>query len=257
MEKKPTSVPVLANDKIAEGIYSLWIETAGMADEAVSGQFVSLYCRDRTRMLPRPISICEIDRAGGRLRLVYRVAGRGTDEFSHLCAGDTLEVLGPLGSGFPIEEVRGKRMLLVGGGIGIPPLLAAARALGGETMVAAGYKDVCFLEEEFQSCSHFYVATEDGSKGVKGTVLTAIDAYQLQADGIFACGPRPMLRAVKEYALAGQIPCWVSMEERMACGIGACLACVCPTTTLDEHSNVHNRRVCKDGPVFLSTEVEL
>ncbi len=252
-----TCATVLDNEEIADGIYSLWIEAAQMAETAVCGQFVSLYCGDLSRMLPRPISICQIDRAGRRLRLVYRVAGRGTDEFSHLCAGDTLEALGPLGNGFPADEVCGKRMLLVGGGIGLAPLLATARCLGGETMVAAGYRDVCFLEEEFKACSHFYIATEDGSRGVQGTVLTAVRTYQLAADGIFACGPRPMLRAVKDYALARQIPCWVSLEERMACGIGACLACVCATTERDGHSHVHNRRVCKDGPVFLSTEVEL
>ena len=113
------------------------------------------------------------------------------------------------------------------------------------------------LNEEFAKYADVYVATEDGSAGTKGNVLNAIQEKALEADVIFACGPTPMLRALKEYAAANNITCWISMEERMACGIGACLACVCKSKEIDAHSQVHNKRVCKDGPVFLSTEVEL
>ena len=101
------------------------------------------------------------------------------------------------------------------------------------------------------------MATEDGSAGTKGNVLDTVREEQLAADVIFACGPKPMLRTIKAYALEHQIPCWISMEERMACGIGACLACVCQSKDKDEHSNVNNKRVCKEGPVFRAEEVEL
>ena len=114
-----------------------------------------------------------------------------------------------------------------------------------------------FLTEELGASGAFYVATEDGSAGTKGNVLDAVREQGIEADVIYACGPKPMLRAIKAYAEEKGIECYLSMEERMACGIGACLACVCQSKEKDEHSQVHNKRVCKDGPVFLSTEVEL
>ena len=121
----------------------------------------------------------------------------------------------------------------------------------------AGYRDELFLTEELGASGAFYVATEDGSAGTKGNVLDAVREQGIEADVIYACGPKPMLRAIKAYAEEKGIECYLSMEERMACGIGACLACVCQSKEKDEHSQVHNKRVCKDGPVFLSTEVEL
>ena len=114
-----------------------------------------------------------------------------------------------------------------------------------------------YLKDEFEKYADVYVATEDGSSGTKGNVLNAIQEKALEADVIFACGPTPMLRAIKQYAEERNIECYISLEERMACGIGACLGCVCKTKEVDAHSNVHNKRVCKDGPVFLSTEVDL
>ena len=118
-------------------------------------------------------------------------------------------------------------------------------------------RDELFLMDEFREEGEVYVATEDGSAGTEGNVLDAIRENGLTADIIYACGPKPMLRAIKAYALEHQIPCWISMEERMACGIGACLACVCQSKDKDEHSNVNNKRVCKEGPVFRAEEVEL
>ena len=118
-----------------------------------------------------------------------------------------------------------------------------------------GYRDVLFLNKEFESYGDVYVATEDGSVGTKGNVLDAIKENGLEADVIFACGPTPMLRAIKEYAITNNIECYVSLEEKMACGIGACLACVCKSKEVDHHTNVNNKRICKDGPVFNSKEV--
>lgn len=248
---------VISQEQIAEGIYSMWLQTEKIAEEAKAGQFISLYCNDGGRLLPRPISLCEIDKEKKTLRIVYRIAGKGTEEFSKMKQGDTVEVLGPLGNGFPLEEAEGKRIFLVGGGIGIPPMLETAKQLSGEKMIVAGYRDELFLDSELKQAGRLYVATEDGSTGTKGNVLDAIRENELDADIIFACGPTPMLRALKGYAEEKGIVCWISMEEKMACGIGACLACVCKSKEVDEHSHVHNKRICKDGPVFLASEVEL
>ena len=260
MGKKTKEIcAIVSQECIGKDIYSMWLQTETIAKEAVPGQFVSLYSRDGSKLLPRPISLCEIDREQERIRLVYRVTGKGTgtEEFSRYHAKVGIETMGPLGNGFPLEAVKGKKVFLIGGGIGIPPMLQTAKELEAEKIMVLGYRDELFLNEEFESYGKVYMATEDGSAGTKGNVLDAIRENGLQADAIFACGPTPMLRALKAYALEQNIPCWISMEERMACGVGACLACVCKTKEKDAHSNVHNKRICKDGPVFLSTEVEL
>ena len=246
---------VISQEKLMDGIYSMWIQTEQIAAEAVPGQFISVYSKDGSRMLPRPISLCEIDREAGTLRIVYRVAGAGTAEFSAYEAGETIEILGPLGNGFPLLE---KKAFLIGGGIGIPPMLQLAKELNCEKQVVVGYRDSSmFLTEELAANGTLYVATEDGSVGTKGNVMDAIRENTLDAEVIYACGPTPMLRAIKAYALEHNIECYISLEERMACGIGACLACVCKSKEIDHHTHVNNKRICKDGPVFLATEVEL
>ena len=228
---------------------------------AVPGQFISMYTNDGSKLLPRPISLCEIDKEKNQLRVVYRVTGvdTGTEQFSKMAAGDTIEILGPLGNGFPLEEGKGKTAFLMGGGIGVPPILELAKQLDCEKkQIVVGYRDAgTFLKKEFEENGEVYISTEDGSVGTKGNVMDAIREQALEADIIYACGPTPMLRAIKQYAEEKNIVCYISMEERMACGIGACLGCVCQSKDKDHHSNVHNKRVCKDGPVFLSTEVEL
>ena len=249
---------IVYQSRIAADIYSMWLQTERIAAQAVPGQFVSLYCNDASRLLPRPISICEINPRSGMLRLVYRVAGKGTEEFASMHPGDTLDILGPLGNGFPLGRAEGKRSMLIGGGIGLPPMVELCRQLPGEKTVVAGFRSERFLMEDFEAlAARTAVATEDGSFGTKGTVLDAIREQGLEADIIYACGPTPMLRAVKEYAVEKGAECWLSMEERMGCGIGACLACVCQSKEIDGHSRVHNKRVCKEGPVFEAGEVEL
>lgn len=247
---------VTAQERIASDVYSLWIRAEQIAEEAKPGQFLSLYTGDDSRMLPRPISICEIGRTAGLIRMVYRTVGKGTEEFSRLKAGGRIRVVGPLGNGFPLDR-GGKKALLMGGGIGIPPMVQLARELSGEVQIVAGYRDELFLTEELEAVGTLCIATEDGSAGTKGNVLDVVREQGLTADVIYACGPRPMLRAVRDFAETEGIECWLSMEERMACGVGACLACVCRSVETDPHTRVHNKRVCKDGPVFLSTEVEL
>ena len=258
MAKLKMKSTVIEQKMIADGICSMWLDAKEVAVQAKPGQFISVYSNDKSRVLPRPISICEIDREKGTLRIVYRVVGKGTEEFSKAEAGDSFEILGPLGNGFPIEEAKGKKVLMIGGGIGVPPMLQTAKEIEGEAIIVSGYRNQdLFLKEELESAGTLFIATEDGSVGTKGNVVDAIRENQIEADMIYACGPKPMLRALKNYALEKGIPCWISMEEKMACGVGACLACVCQSKDVDSHSHVHNKRICKDGPVFLSTEVEL
>lgn len=247
---------------LAPGICSIWLEEADFVKDAVPGQFVSVYCEDKSRLLPRPISICEMDRAGEKLRLVYRIAGAGTKELSERKPGEQVTVMGPLGNGYRmdiIKNLEGAHSLLIGGGIGIPPLLALAQALPGKKTAVLGYRDSgIFLKEEFLACGcEIVIATDDGSVGTKGNVIDAIRANALYGDQIFSCGPTLMQRGVKAYAAENKIPAQLSLEERMACGIGACLGCVCKSTEIDAHSQVHNKRVCKDGPVFFAEEIEL
>jgi len=251
---------VLNIEEIGKDIFSLVLQTKLIAKEAVPGQFVSVYSNDKSRLLPRPISICEADEESGCLRLVFRIAGEGTREFSRLETGDKVDLVGPLGNGFPAERAEGRRVWLIGGGIGIPPMLQLDHDLeemGAASGVTAilGYRDEQFLLEDF-SCE-CVIATEDGSAGTKGNVLDAIRENDLKADVIYACGPTPMLRALREYSLKEGIECWLSLEEKMACGIGACLSCVCRSAEKDEHSQVNNKRICTEGPVFLSTDIEL
>lgn len=256
-EKVKEKAVIISQEEISLDIYSMWIET-NAAKTAKPGQFVALYCNDGSRILPRPISICEIDKKNNRLRFVYRVVGKGTEEFSKYHAGTEIEIMGPLGNGFPMEKAKGKKAILIGGGIGVPPMVELAKQLDAESkVIVAGYRNLLFLDYELKACGDFYPATEDGSIGVKGTVIDAIVENKLEADVIYACGPTPMLRAIKEYAEKHNIEAWVSMEEKMACGIGACLACVCKTKEKDKHTNVNNTRICKEGPVFNAEEVEL
>lgn len=260
--KRKVTAQVLSQRELAPGIYDMWLETE-LAGDALAGQFIGIYPKNQAHLLPRPISICEIDkkRGAGALRIVYRTAGAGTAEFAKWQAGEEAEILGVLGNGFPTERVREKRVALLGGGIGIPPMLQLFKELtarGTEAVMVAGYRDnQLFLKEDFEKAGPLVIATEDGSAGVRGNVLTALEQEGLLADVLMACGPMPMLRAVKEKALKADIDAYLSLEERMACGVGACLGCVCKTTKKDAHSHVMNARICTEGPVFDAREVEI
>ncbi len=252
-EKYKAQAVIIRQEEISYGVYSMWLKTEQVAGQAKPGQFVSVYCHEGSRLLPRPISICEIDREDRAIRIVYRVVGKGTEELSQMRTGRCLDIVGPLGNGFPLKD---KKAFLIGGGIGIPPLLELAKELKSEKQMVLGYRDSMFLQEEFKKQGSLYVATEDGSYGTDGNVLDAIRENGLNAEIIYACGPMPMLRAVKAYAKERGIECWLSLEERMACGIGACLGCVCKSKERDSHTNVNNKRICKEGPVFRAEEVE-
>lgn len=291
MTKFRECAKVTLKRQIGRGIFDLRLKTENIAKAAAPGQFVSVYSNDKSRLLPRPISICGADKETGILRLVFRVAGKGTEEFSLLEPGDPVSLVGPLGNGFPVDRAfagnedgstddDAKTVFLIGGGIGIPPMVQLAKTLKekaaeGQTPQAAegqtprpegqtprlisvlGFRDELFLTEDLEKYSDLVIATEDGSCGTKGNVLDAIREKRLKADVIYACGPTPMLRALQAYAIQTGTECWLSLEEKMACGIGACLSCVCRSKDVDGHSKVKNKRVCTEGPVFRSTEVEL
>lgn len=256
MKEKCTAV-VISQVQLAPGIYDMWLETK-LAGSAVPGQFIGVYTKDKSRLLPRPISICEVREDKKALRIVYRVAGAGTEEFAGYKAGDAVEVLGTLGNGFPLEEAEGKKVFLMGGGIGVPPILELAKRMNAEKQIIMGYRDSqTFLREDFEKYGKVYIATEDGSVGTRGNVMHAIAENALEADVIFACGPMPMLRAIKTYAAEHGIKAYISLEEHMACGVGACLGCVVKTKEKDHHSHVNNARICTDGSVFEAGEVEI
>lgn len=261
MQKHQENATVVSQKQIGDGIFDLTLEAKAIANEAVAGQFVSVYSNDPSKLLPRPISLCGFDKEKGTIRLVYRVTGEGTgtEEFSRLKEGDTIRLIGPLGNGFAV--IPGKKAFLVGGGIGVPPMLQLAKEINKNQLapmqVIMGYRDDnTFLLDEFKEEAQSFVSSDNGAVGTKGTVVDAIKENGLEAEVIYACGPMPMLRALKEYAEANQMECFVSMEERMACGIGACLACVCNSKDKDEHTNVNNKRICKEGPVFNAKDIE-
>ncbi len=256
-QKRKEMAVVDSQVEIATGIYDMWIST-DLSLQAKPGQFICVYPWDESTLLPRPISICEVDPINKRLRIVYRIAGKGTKEFSTYHEGQAIQILGTLGNGFPLEKGMGKKVFLMGGGIGIPPMLQLSKELNANSQVILGYRnEELFLKSEFEKNGAVYIATEDGSAGTKGNVMDAIRENALEAEVLFACGPMPMLRAIKHYAEEKGIHAYISLEERMACGVGACLGCVCKTKDKDPHSHVNNSRICTDGPVFEAREVEI
>lgn len=265
-ERAKRTLTVVENRQLAAGVYDLRLRYREneAPEQVIPGQFVGVYSRDSGRILPRPISICGWDPKTGTLRLVFRTVGAGTLEFSRCQPGETLDVLGILGNGYDLEKLAGKRVLLLGGGIGAPPLLGLAeaiseknRALGaGQVTAVLGYRtNDLFLDREFAKAADVVIATDDGSAGFHGNVIEAVRSEKPAFDVICACGPLPMLRGVKALALERDCPCYLSLEERMACGVGACLGCVTKTAKVDGHSHVKNARICTEGPVFEAREV--
>ena len=265
MKKMQSVMTIVKNEKLTRDIFRMQLRYEESFDAAgtLPGQFVGVYVPQSSHMLPRPISICDHSPAERLLTLVFRAAGEGTALIGAMQEGGSLRVLGILGNGYDLESLRGKRVALLGGGIGIPPMLYLAKRLAGTAEVTCylGYRDrETFLLPDFEAVCRTAVATEDGSIGVKGNVMDAlaVDAADgIVPEAVCACGPLPMLRAVKAYAVREGILCYLSLEERMACGVGACLGCVCRTTEKDAHFGVPLARVCTDGPVFEQSRIEI
>ncbi len=257
---------IIKKEQLADEVFSM-VFVSDISSLSLPGQFVMVGTKSDSRLLKRPISICETDRERKTLRLVFRTAGYGTNELANAHEGDSFDLLGPIGNGFPLDEAQDKKnILLIGGGIGAPPLLSLAKALrlmgiSRESITAVlGYRSMnsgLFLNEAFSKEVNVVLSTDDGSIGTRGTVMDAVRERALSPDIIFSCGPLPMLRSVKEYAADNFIPAYISLEERMACGVGVCLGCTVKTREKDSHSHVNNARVCTEGPVFNAEEVEI
>jgi len=243
---------ILELTRLNDTTYSMTIAAAGIAAELTGpGCFLHIRCGEE-RLLRRPISICSWE--GERIRIVFEVRGEGTAWLAARTVGETVDVLGPLGRGFRLQP--GDRPLLVAGGIGSPPMLSCAEFTGGGAEAVLGFREAsrAILVEDFQkTCRAVSLASDDGSLGTKGFV-DALVRDRLSKPHTFtavlACGPKPMLRAVARVAEQFGVPCQVSLEERMGCGVGACLVCACKT------ADGAYRHVCKDGPVFEASEVD-
>jgi dihydroorotate dehydrogenase electron transfer subunit len=241
--------PITYKKRLNDTTFDIWVLAPETAALARPGQFVMVKCEDCT--LRRPISLCEIDRPAGRIRLVFDVRGEGTSWLAGRKTGDVLDVFGPLGNGFELGDTK-QSAVFVGGGIGVPPLLAASKPFGEKAVVLLGFKSAsdAILAGDFRSNgARVLLATDDGSAGHFGPV-TGLLEKELKSGrpaAVFTCGPRAMLRAVAFLAAQYRVPCFASMEERMACGVGACLGCAIKVREGEGFKFLH---VCKDGPVF-------
>ncbi len=247
--------PVLENREIAPGFFDIRLQTP-QVQQTGPGQFYQILCDGKP--LRRPISVCGYDKAQNTLRMVYQVRGEGTAWLSGVKPGDTLDLLGPLGHGFSLEKAE--YPVLVGGGIGTPPMLGAAFACGGRADAIVGYRNAgaAILLQDFEkACRKVYVATDDGSLGHHGLVTDLLNQRLTEGpcDLVAACGPTPMLKAVAAIALEKGIKCQVSLEERMGCGIGACVCCVCKVGDPSDPATIRHAQVCRYGPVIDAKEV--
>lgn len=252
---KKVYYPIIINQKeIVQNIFCMELQCNEIAKAAVPGQFINLYCKEGEMLLPRPISICEVNSEKGIVTIVYAVVGKGTGSFSRFKKGDAIKVLGPLGNGFKIDKSVSTH-ILIGGGIGVPPLVELAKHLKGKVYAFLGFAENPILVKELESYgAKVFVATDNGNVGFKGNVIDLLKKENIKGDMIYSCGPKPMLKAVSKWAEDMGIKAQISMEERMACGIGVCVGCTCKTKKKDEE-DWQNRKVCTDGPVFWSEEV--
>ncbi|UOE92901.1 dihydroorotate dehydrogenase electron transfer subunit [Alkalihalobacillus sp. LMS39] len=251
---------IVSQEQIADSIFELILEGSLVEEMQQPGQFVHVKVdRGIDPLLRRPISICHVDKAKQQLTMLYRAEGKGTTLMSERVQGEEVDLLGPLGTGFPVDAVsKGETALLVGGGIGVPPLYYLSQQLkakGVNVIHVLGFaskKDV-FYEEKFSALGDTYVSTVDGTHGTSGFVTDVITQQQLNFDVLYSCGPNPMLRALE--ANYKDRRGFLSLEQRMGCGIGACLACVCHLQ--NDPEGTAYKKICTDGPVFPIGEVVL
>ena len=240
---------LIKKEETAENIFDFVLECPQLAEKAKAGQFAHIAVPGKT--LRRPISICDADEKN--IRIVFQIKGEGTEILSKSKEGDLIDILAPLGHGFDIP--KGKRIAFVGGGIGVPPMLFSAKQAD-DAVAVLGFrnKKAVILTEDFKKvCSEVFVATDDGSFGIHGFTSDILRNIINDIDLVCACGPMPMLKVIAEICKEHNKPCQVSLEERMGCGIGACLVCACKT--LDKDGNIEHSHVCKKGPVYNAEEV--
>ncbi len=250
--KKVYSCELVQKTELCPGMFDFVVKAPEISDLAEIGQFLHIDCGGKTT-LRRPISICDF--GNGFVRFAFQVKGEGTELLAQYNVGDMIDIMGPLGHGFKVE--KGQKVAVIGGGIGVFPLLGLARLP--ESVVFLGFrnKDLVVMEDDFNEANkNVTICTDDGSYGYDGFAVAAMSEYLLEnkVDLICCCGPKPMLKSVKQVAEHMNIPCQLSLEERMGCGIGACLTCVCETH--DEGMGKY-KQVCTCGPVFDAKEVVL
>lgn len=252
--KKTYLCKILKKSEPIKGIFDYTIEAPEIAAQAQCGQFLHIDCGKGT-FLRRPISICDFDE--NTVRFIFEVKGEGTKELAEFNEGDEIDVMGPLGHGFSVNPQKHHNAIIIGGGIGTFPLLKLAKTVKSTIFLGFRSADRVMMEKEFEDISkQVFVGTDDGSYGYNGYIANAMEFFlkNNSCDVIYSCGPMPMLRAVKKIAEENGIECQLSLEQRMGCGIGACLVCTCDSTKDGMDKNL---RVCKHGPVFDSREVTL
>lgn len=244
MSSSYSKVKIIENIEISKNIYKVVVERK---DNIIAGQFYMLRSWGEEPYLSRPISVHSFSEE--TIEFLYEVRGRGTEYFSELKTGDTMEILGPLGNGFDMDKIKGK-VAIVTGGIGIAPMYQVMKDLKDSKIdFFAGFREESYCVEYMSKfAENTIIATESGKEGYKGYVIDKLDPSKY--DYILTCGPTPMMNVLKKICEEKDIPLYVSMESNMACGIGACLGCTCNTVRGKE-------RICKEGPVFLSKEVTL
>ncbi|SER04758.1 dihydroorotate dehydrogenase electron transfer subunit [Gracilibacillus ureilyticus] len=247
------SLEILSHIQIAEETFEVVLRSA-LSKELKPGQFVHIALPGH--MLRRPVSIANVDPEAETFTMIFKIFGEGTRHLSKYQAGDKLDVILPCGTHYPIENLKLEHALLVGGGIGVPPLYYLGKQLkdkGVKVTSVLGFQSASqvFYEEKFQQLGDTFIATNDGSYGQKGFVTDIISELGSPFDYYFSCGPTPMLKAVTDQ-LADKKG-YISLEERMGCGVGTCYACVVPLKA----DPTKNKKICKDGPVFLANEVSL
>ncbi len=251
LHKIVLDMEVIRNTPVGPEVYMMILQGDNFAGMAEPGQFIHLRIHPDVPLLRRPFGIADTDVHASHLTLFYRVLGKGTRAMTSLRPGDIVNCLGPLGNGFSLES---RRPLLVGGGMGLAPLLYLAKEFHGKADVLMGgrSKQELFWENIFAPSAHaLFLATDDGSAGKKGftTELLPEILESGQYDCIYTCGPEIMMRGIAEIAKKYAVRCQVSLEKRMACGLGACLSCVCDT------AKDGRKKICKDGPVFDAEDV--
>ena len=246
--------PIISKEILGKNLFSYVIQCPDLASIAKPGQFVHILPNGKT--LRRPISICEIHPEQGTIRIVFEAKGEGTVQLACFNTGDCMDILGPLGNGFTILP-KDKKIILIGGGIGTPPMVALAQHYKKNATVISGFRSagLVMLQQDFSDAgAHTILCTDNGTAGQHAMVTEPLKEClsQYTPDLICACGPIPMLKAIAAIANEKNIACEVSLEERMGCGIGACLVCACKLNRNGQEVAAH---VCKDGPVFSSKEV--
>ncbi|WP_231036224.1 dihydroorotate dehydrogenase electron transfer subunit [Pectinatus sottacetonis] len=253
MKKFVLTGQVVNNKQISNGIYHMAVHAPQIAEAAQPGQFLHVKKPDGANFLRRPLGVADVDKSQGTVGIMYRILGKGTTEFSRMAAGDELSIVGPIGNGFVLKDGQ---PLIVGGGMGMAPLIYLADMLKDKkpiVLIGGRNKDEIFWQEYMKKFTdRIYVTTDDGSAGVKGFTTTLLPQLLQKnvVDDIYTCGPDIMMRGIAKIAYEYGKTCQVSLEKRMACGIGVCLGCTFPGK-----QSGRRRKVCTEGPVFPAEEV--